>query len=174
MRATALEVVDWTDRLLLGGAVVLSGLLHVLLSAGVSQIPEREPEGPVWVEMAVAVVEPEPVPEPLPEPEPEPDPEPEPEPEPEPDPDPEEERIAAVLACEDFVTDRLVAPATAGFPGTWDEEHVQVHVQGRRYTVSSHVDAENGFGAQVRTPFICEVRLSQDGSTWRLRDLVME
>ncbi len=83
MRATALEPSSGAERLFLAGAVLASLVAHALLSVGVSHIPEREPQGPVWVEMAVAVVEPEPAPQPVPEPEPEPEPVPEPEPIPE-------------------------------------------------------------------------------------------
>jgi TonB family protein len=83
-------------RWLIAAAVVSVGL-HLALAAGVSTIPPREPQEPVWVEMAVATVEPEPEPQPAPEPEPEPEPEPkepevvdyEPEPEPVPEPPPQ-------------------------------------------------------------------------------------
>lgn len=78
-------------------AVLSSLAIHAALAVSVARIPPREPEEPVWVEMAVTTVEPAPVPEPPPEPEPEPQPEPEPkkpevvdyEPKPQPEPQPE-------------------------------------------------------------------------------------
>jgi protein TonB len=77
VRARALDGGSAGEVLWLLGAVVVSLALHLSLAAGVSRIPEREREEPVWVEMAVATVEPAPVPEPPPPP-PEPEPAPQP------------------------------------------------------------------------------------------------
>jgi hypothetical protein len=66
-----------------------------------------------------------------------------------------EAHTATVVLCEDTMTAKLRAPATADYPfghGT------NVHTIGpQRYLLGSYVDAQNGFGAQVRTRFICEV-----------------
>lgn len=91
-------------------------------------------------------------------------------PKPEPAPEPEDQSIDASVMCQEFVKERLQAPATAGFPGPWDETVEIVNAKRQRYRVHSHVDAENGFGAQIRTAYVCEIR-SVGGDEWRLIDL---
>lgn len=70
----------------------------------------------------------------------------------------------AVVMCEEFVSDRLKSPGSAEFgrasatsagAGTW--------------RVRGAVDSENGFGAMMRTDYVCVV--SADGDTWTLEDL---
>lgn len=63
-------------------------------------------------------------------------------------------KLEAVSQCEDLVESQLKAPSTAKFnssaassgSGTW--------------TVSGTVDAQNGFGAQIRTTFQCTMRVT--------------
>lgn len=63
----------------------------------------------------------------------------------------------AIAQCEDRVEDLLKAPATAEFDssavgsGTW--------------TVTGTVDAENGFGAMIRSDFQCTVVIEGDQAT---------
>jgi len=66
-----------------------------------------------------------------------------------------EARVATVVLCEDTMTSKLRAPATADYPFG----HVATvrTMSPGRYGLASYVDAQNGFGAQVRTRFICEV-----------------
>ena len=64
----------------------------------------------------------------------------------------------AWFKCKIAVLDRLKNPDSADFPYTSD-------VRGTRgptgtITIRSYVDATNGFGAVVRTPFVCEARRS--------------
>ena len=71
----------------------------------------------------------------------------------------------------DWVRGRLRAPATADFPGIFQgrADHV-TRLDGQRYRIRSYVDAQNGFGAQVRTRFTAEVE--QTGKdAWRLLSL---
>lgn len=59
--------------------------------------------------------------------------------------------IGEVLdACRDAVTAQLRAPSTADFP---DDE--RYGTSGDRYTVRGSVDAQNAFGAQIRTAWVC-------------------
>jgi len=71
----------------------------------------------------------------------------------------------AYIYCQDWVKDRLVAPSTADFP----LEPVDVTKKDDKYYVESYVDAQNSFGAKIRTKFICETKC--DGRTWSLIDL---
>lgn len=61
----------------------------------------------------------------------------------------------AYVYCEDWVTDRLKAPSTADFPTL----PLKATKEGNdKYLVYSYVDAQNGFGAKIRTKFICETK----------------
>ncbi len=67
---------------------------------------------------------------------------------------------AAIDVCHQEVSDQLRAPATADFGGE------TVTHTGDRYTVVGHVDAQNGFGAQIRTNWVCNATYVS-GTTWR-------
>jgi len=69
-------------------------------------------------------------------------------------------------ACQDFVRDRLKAPASADFSGPFSTDITR---SGDRYTVDGTVDAENSFGAKLRYQYHCEVSLS--GDQWTLVDI---
>jgi hypothetical protein len=69
----------------------------------------------------------------------------------------------AEQACKDFVKDRLKAPATANFSGV---DHTS---SGSAYTVTGDVDAQNSFGAKLRSHFTCVVR--DAGAEWKLESL---
>lgn len=78
----------------------------------------------------------------------------------------------ATHACRDVVESRLRAPSTASW--AWlDDEKVARAADGT-FTVRSYVDAQNGFGAQIRTRYTCVVRPpAPDGKTWHLVSLEM-
>jgi hypothetical protein len=65
------------------------------------------------------------------------------------------DEYGAKSACEGWVKDQLKAPSTADFS---DEE-----VSGAGpWTVTGSVDAENSFGAKLRSQWTCDVRLDSD------------
>lgn len=70
----------------------------------------------------------------------------------------------ARVACENFVTDRLVSPSSANFsrPDVTEDNDL--------YTVSGHVDADNRAGAAIRIDYDCVVRHT-GGDDWRLVQL---
>ncbi len=72
-------------------------------------------------------------------------------------------RVEAEAQCEDFVKARLKSPATAEFS---DETTAG---GGARWTITGVVDAENSFGAKVRSNYVCIV--TDQGDTWRLESL---
>ena len=71
--------------------------------------------------------------------------------------------LDAQRVCRDFVKARLKAPATAKFSG---EDY---DASGDTYTVTGAVDAQNSFGALLRSNYTCVVRL--DGEKWRLQSV---
>lgn len=75
----------------------------------------------------------------------------------------------AFSMCQDLVKRDLTAPATADFASSGDSTITDMG--NRRYRVVSYVDAENGFGANIRTSYTCVVQGEQDTNNWRLIDL---
>ena len=71
--------------------------------------------------------------------------------------------------CSQFLIDRLKAPATADIAEYGDPD-TSVSKSGKTYTVVAFVDAENSFGANIRTDYICTVRYTS-GRSYRLLDL---
>ena len=69
--------------------------------------------------------------------------------------------------CEQFVEDRLRAPATADFSGA------TATGAGDTWTVRGQVDSENGFGAQLRSAYTCQVLFTGDGN-YRLLSLQLD
>lgn len=90
------------------------------------------------------------------------------------DDDAEMLRLGAFDVCTQFVKDELLSQSSAEFPDPLEDDgEVRISHQGERYTVVSQVDAANGFGAKITTPFLCEVR-HVDGDRWQLVDLNLE
>jgi hypothetical protein len=73
----------------------------------------------------------------------------------------------AFEACKRAVESSLKAPATADFSGVFDSE-ITDNGDGT-YDVAGYVDAENGFGANIRTDWTCTVR--DTGDNWELVNL---
>ena len=80
------------------------------------------------------------------------------------------DEMTAYFASQDFVKKNLKAPSTAKFP--WFRE-VSVRDLGEgRYSISAYVDAQNSFGAQIRTNYTCVVK-GEDSLLWILEDISM-
>jgi hypothetical protein len=58
----------------------------------------------------------------------------------------------ALVVCQDRVSEQLRAPATADFASVAESSISQ---SGSKWTIRSYVDAQNGFGAQIRTSWTC-------------------
>ncbi|MBA4376972.1 MAG: hypothetical protein C0401_12490 [Anaerolinea sp.] len=74
---------------------------------------------------------------------------------------------SAWYACRQFVEDRLKAPKTADFE-RYDANKVTKYNKSE-WIVTITVDAQNSFGAMIRSEFICSVR--DQGDTWKLLSL---
>ena len=86
-------------------------------------------------------------------------------------PKPAHSASGAWVICQEFVEQRLKAPASADFP--WYSETYVTELGGAKYRVDSYVDAQNSFGAQIRQTFACTVRWT-GGSRWRLEDMSID
>jgi hypothetical protein len=73
------------------------------------------------------------------------------------DPDRNNNDITAVYACEKAVAENLKAPATAKFSS-------QAGGGNPIWTVTGYVDAENSFGALIRSAYACEVTITGGSS----------
>jgi len=76
--------------------------------------------------------------------------------------------VGAWVICQQFLEDRLTAPATAEYPSGYSQ--YTSSLGGGRFRVDAYVDAENGFGALVRTDFVCTVNY-QGNDNGRLESL---
>ena len=84
----------------------------------------------------------------------------------------DEQRFGAFEICKDFVKDRLKAPSTAKFRNFFqDDGEVVVTGSGNGpYTVTSSVDSQNSFGANLRSNFVCKVT-NTSGDSWHLDNI---
>lgn len=69
-------------------------------------------------------------------------------------------RVSTAVLCENEMSRRLRSPGTADYP--FGHVTTVTAVGANRYRLVSYVDAQNGFGAQVRSRFGCVVEGSGD------------
>lgn len=77
------------------------------------------------------------------------------------EPDPASERnseVSVYTQCERWVKERLKAPSTSEFPW-YDSSRVQKIGDGH-FVVRGYVDAQNSYGAQIRSNYLCESRFT--------------
>jgi len=84
------------------------------------------------------------------------------------DGDREPDELDAYLACQGFMNDRLRAPATAKYPLLTSVDWAR---ESNVWGFEAYVDAENAFGAKLRTRFNCRVRWDAEAELWRLENL---
>ena len=63
--------------------------------------------------------------------------------------------FAAFIQCQAFVKNTLKAPASAQFPS---KPLSAIHAGANRFVVTATVDAQNSFGAMLRSDWICQTR----------------
>lgn len=66
--------------------------------------------------------------------------------------------LDAYLISKHFVEATLKSPSTVEWPSTMFDEPYTVNKEGDLYTVTSYVDAQNSFGALVRTYYTIKLR----------------
>jgi hypothetical protein len=82
-----------------------------------------------------------------------------------------EDPIAAYVMCEQFVKERLKAPATAEFGG-YVNSTVTPKGTGH-FAVSGYVDAQNSFGAKLRSRFACDISYAGN-DRWRANNVTVQ
>jgi len=74
----------------------------------------------------------------------------------------EHDSLSAYSMAQVFIKKQLKAPASADFPSMADEQVKVSKVGEAKYLVSAYVDAQNSFGAKLRTKWACEVEYVGD------------
>ena len=82
------------------------------------------------------------------------------------------DRTDACFMSQKFVREELKAPSTAEFPD-WTESNCQATQSGNTWTVRSFVDAENSFGAQIRSDYTAEMTYNASRDSWTLNNLTI-
>lgn len=86
----------------------------------------------------------------------------------------EPDKIEAWVMAQQFVRNNMKSPGSAdfgsAFGGYQDPDRVVTEASAGKFRVRAWVDAENSFGAKIRTHFICELEHTGNGQ-WRLIDL---
>ncbi|MEW6765581.1 MAG: hypothetical protein AB1344_07325 [Pseudomonadota bacterium] len=77
-------------------------------------------------------------------------------------PTPAETAKYASGQCERLVKNRLKSPSTADFP--WGFPNV-IDLGGNEFMLVSYVDAQNGFGAMIRSNYSCRVKVENGKAT---------
>lgn len=84
----------------------------------------------------------------------------------------EDGRKDAYYMSREFVKKQLKAPATADFP-RYTDPAVEAHHRGKGvFLVKGYVDAQNAFGANLRTRYLCELKDNGD-KTWTAISVVL-
>jgi len=84
----------------------------------------------------------------------------------------EHDSIAAWVMCQSFVKRSLKAPGSAEFggifAGDWQDPTTHaIHMGGGKYRCTGFVDAQNSFGAQIRSQFSLTVKYTGNDN-WKL------
>lgn len=79
---------------------------------------------------------------------------------------PQDRSFEARAMCETFVKRKLKAPASARFSG-----ESAVKVSSMEYTAAGSVDAENSFGALLRSTFACDLTYDAASQEWTARSV---
>ena len=62
-------------------------------------------------------------------------------------------KVSVAMGCEQAITERLRSPRSARFPRNMSDGASR-QLDGS-YVLRSYVDAQNAFGAEIRTKFVC-------------------
>lgn len=74
-----------------------------------------------------------------------------------------------MATCLAAITKVLKSPATAEFPGMFDGDRKPSSADGCTKVYTSYVDAQNAFGAKIRTNYVCTYDPRTGGVTTKLR-----
>ncbi|MCY1439063.1 hypothetical protein D9M71_552830 [compost metagenome] len=79
----------------------------------------------------------------------------------------------AYVMSQNFVKQRLKSPASADFPFISNQNVSSTPIGNCKFHVAAYVDAQNTFGAKIRTPYIAILEYKPSEKTWHLISLGM-
>lgn len=86
------------------------------------------------------------------------------------------DRTMAWVMAQEFVLRSLKCPSTASFGSVWkdyqDPRSCVAYCGDGSYVCTGWVDAQNGFGAMIRSTFVCILR--ESGDTWTCESIAIE
>lgn len=76
------------------------------------------------------------------------------------------ESVTIIDYCKEIINSILKAPSSAEYPGSWlnPTDGWQMVKNNNLVTVKSYVDAQNSFGTMMRSEFIIQIQMQDDGS----------
>lgn len=80
------------------------------------------------------------------------------------------DEIMAYVMSQTFVKRALKSPSTAEFPRG---EYKTQYMGECRHKIWGKVDAQNGFGAMIRSSYYVELKYNKDDKNWYLLDIQM-
>lgn len=81
----------------------------------------------------------------------------------------------AFIMSQTFVKRNLKAPSTAEFPWSPSSDGVTTLYLGEcKHHIVAYVDAQNGFGAMIRSKYSVTLRYKKGTDTWFLEDIEIE
>lgn len=83
------------------------------------------------------------------------------------------DKYGAWDVCKRQITSQLKAPSTAKFPRITDDGVIATTVDNKKWAITGYVDAQNGFGAMIRSEFLCEATHTS-GTNWQVRAMLVE
>ncbi|WP_442596290.1 hypothetical protein ACSBPU_05545 [Parapusillimonas sp. JC17] len=83
------------------------------------------------------------------------------------------DKVMAFTMSRNFVKKALAAPSTVDFP-SFTDDGVSASQTGRcKFRVSAYVDAQNSFGAMLRTRYTIDMEYLPDSNAWHGSNLKM-
>jgi len=83
------------------------------------------------------------------------------------------DRAMAYIMSRRFIERELKTPSTAKFPSFHDEGVHAAQAEECKFRVSAYVDAQNSFGAMIRTRYTIDMEYLPGDRTWRGTNLQM-
>lgn len=81
--------------------------------------------------------------------------------------------ISAFIMSQSFVKQALRSPSTAKFPHFAEQGVSSVAIGDCKFRVTAHVDAQNGFGAMIRSKYTVDLEYLPDSQRWLASNLQM-
>lgn len=84
-----------------------------------------------------------------------------------------EDTTMAFVMSQKFIRNRLKSPSSASFPSITADGVQTASISDCGFMVRAYVDAQNSFGAQIRTPYSIKLRYNRDSNDWSGWDVRM-